>query len=135
MIRVAGERIGDLFALAESESRAQPTSPYPNRYVGLARRIGMRYTVRLPPEYRERYCRHCSSFWVEGRTVRTRLRAGHRVQTCLVCGVTRRQRYRGGRRIVAALPTAGGARPQAAEVMVDLDEDDSMDALVDDGQE
>jgi RNase P subunit RPR2 len=50
----------------------------------------MRYNVRLMPEYRELYCRGCSSYWVEGRTVRTRLRSGRRVRTCLVCGRTRR---------------------------------------------
>ena len=61
-----------------------------DRYVVLARRIGMRYNVRLPPEYRELYCRGCSGFWVEGRTVRTRLRAGRRVRVCLRCGRVRR---------------------------------------------
>jgi len=135
MIRVAGERIADLFALAESESVNRPNSPYPNRYVGLARRIGMRYTVRLPTEYRERYCRQCSSFWVEGRTVRTRLRGGHRVQTCLSCGATRRQRYRGGRPVPSALPTGATARPQPAEVMADIEEEEPSDPLSEDGEE
>lgn len=61
-----------------------------DRYVTLARRIGMRYNIRLPREYRELYCRACSTYWVEGRTVRTRLRGGHRVRTCLKCGYQRR---------------------------------------------
>jgi ribonuclease P protein subunit RPR2 len=89
MIRVAHERIGALFSLAENEARRGP-SPFPNRYVGLARRIGMRYNVRLPSELREYYCRRCSAHWIEGRTVRTRLRSGRRVRTCLVCGSVRR---------------------------------------------
>jgi ribonuclease P protein subunit RPR2 len=91
MIRVARERIAVLFALAESESRRAP-GPLPDRYVGLARRIGMRYNVRLPPTLRERYCRRCSAYWVEGRTVRTRIRGIRRVQTCLRCGAVRRVR-------------------------------------------
>ena len=89
MIRAAQERIQDLFSLAEVEARA----PVPNlsrRYVSLARRIGMRYNVRLLREYRDLYCRGCSTFWVEGRTVRTRLRGGRRTQTCLACGRARR---------------------------------------------
>lgn len=61
-----------------------------DRYVVLARRIGMRYNVRLPIEYRELYCRGCSAFWIEGRTVRTRIRENRRVRTCLRCGRQRR---------------------------------------------
>ncbi len=93
MVRIALERIGDLFALAEVEARGT-TPALADRYVGLARRIGMRYNVRLLPEYSELYCRGCSRYWVEGRTVRTRLRGGHRVRVCLQCGRSRRVRYR-----------------------------------------
>ena len=89
MVRLARERIDDLFALAEEEA-TDPRSQLPDRYTLLARKVGMRYNARLPPEYRELYCRGCSAFWVEGRTVRTRLRAGCRVRTCLVCGRARR---------------------------------------------
>lgn len=89
MIRAAQERITVLFTLAEEESRGAP-SPYPDRYLRLARRIGMRYNLRVPPEFRSLYCRRCSTYWVEGRTVRTRLRGGKRTQTCLKCGAVRR---------------------------------------------
>jgi ribonuclease P protein subunit RPR2 len=89
MMRAAQERIQDLFSLAESEVRRGPDN-FSHRYVTLARRIGMRYNVRLLREYRDVYCRGCSTFWVEGRSVRTRLRAGRRSQTCLHCGRVRR---------------------------------------------
>lgn len=89
MVRIASERIADLFTLARQE--AQYGLPeLSDRYVRLARRIGMRYNVRLPPELSEVYCRGCSRFWVEGRTVRTRVRSGRRVRTCLACGRVRR---------------------------------------------
>ncbi len=91
MIRTAHERIGTLFSLAELEARRGP-GPLPSRYVQLARRIGMRYNVRIAAELREFYCRDCSTYWVEGRTVRTRLRGDRRVRTCLACGATRRTR-------------------------------------------
>jgi ribonuclease P protein subunit RPR2 len=91
MIRIAGERINHLLALAEVESRKGP-SGLPDRYVSLARRIGTRYNVRVPKGYRELYCRACSAYWVEGRTVRTRLRSGIRTRTCLRCGAIYRQR-------------------------------------------
>lgn len=93
MVLLARERVDDLLALA-CEEAATPDSYLPDRYVQLARRVGMRYNVRLLPEYRELYCRGCSSFWVEGRTVRTRLRSGVRTRTCLACGRIRRTRLR-----------------------------------------
>ncbi|MCI4351416.1 MAG: hypothetical protein L3K15_07885 [Thermoplasmata archaeon] len=93
MIRTAHERIGDLFAAAAIEARGRHPE-LANRYVRLARRIGMRYNVRLPPEYRELYCRSCSAYWAEGVSVRTRLRSGRRVRSCLLCGATRRVKIR-----------------------------------------
>ncbi len=93
MIRIAQDRISDLFGLAEQESRAA-SSALPDRYVSLARRIGMRYNVRLLREYAELYCRGCGAYWVEGRTVRTRLRSGRRSRTCLRCGRVRRMPLR-----------------------------------------
>jgi ribonuclease P protein subunit RPR2 len=89
MVRIARERISTLFALAEREA-ATGHGELADRYVTVARRVGTRYNVRLLPEYRELYCRGCSTFWVEGRTVRTRLRSGRRVRTCLRCGRERR---------------------------------------------
>jgi ribonuclease P protein subunit RPR2 len=95
MLRIAHERISVLFALAGSEAK---TGQYDlsDRYVWLARRIGTRYNVRLPQEYRELYCRGCSAYWVEGRTVRTRLRQGRRIRACLRCGRLRRAPIRPG---------------------------------------
>ncbi len=89
MVRIARERIADLFTLAERES-ARPDGGYADRYVNLARKVGTRYNIRFPTEYRELYCRGCSTYWVEGRTVRTRLRRTGRVRTCLRCGRKRR---------------------------------------------
>lgn len=110
MVRIARERVSDLFALAERESLNRHPQ-LADRYVTLARRIGMRYNVRLLREYRELYCRACSTYWVEGRTVRTRLRAGRRVRTCLKCGHQRRTLSR-----VSRLPDVkrSDARPRPA---------------------
>lgn len=91
MVRIARERLLDLFGLAEGAA-ARGDLAHADRYVGLAREIGARYNVRLLPEFKDLYCRGCSCYWVEGRTVRTRLRSAHRVQTCLRCGRVRRTR-------------------------------------------
>jgi len=109
MVRIAVGRIADLFVLAEKEALGG-SLPLADRYVELARRIGMRYNVRLPAEYSDRYCRGCSHYWIEGKTVRTRLRSGHRVRTCLVCRRERRVRYRPPRKRQGEAP-AGVVRP------------------------
>ena len=133
MIRVAHERISDLFALAEQSARSG-TSSLPDRYVQLARRIGTRYNVRLLVEYRDLYCRGCSSYWVEGRTLRTRLRGSHRTQTCLRCGRVRRVRIRAGRpaRAPADSDRATGITA-GAPVLVEDAADGSFDG--DEGEE
>jgi ribonuclease P protein subunit RPR2 len=107
MVQIAGERIADLFALARKEA-ADGRAELADRYVTLARRIGMRYNVRLAREYSSLYCRGCSRFWVEGITVRTRLRGGFRVRTCLACGRRRRTPY--GRPLPTASPASEGDR-------------------------
>ena len=104
MIRIARERVDDLFALAEREAASGHWS-LAGDYVALARRIGTRYNVRLLPEYRELFCRGCSTYWVEGRTVRTRLHPGRRLRTCLTCGRKRRVRFGRTRHREPGLPS------------------------------
>jgi ribonuclease P protein subunit RPR2 len=128
MVRIARERIGDLFALAEREA-SLADGRLANRYVQLARRVGTRYNVRLPSEYRELYCRGCSAFWVEGRTVRTRIRSTGRVRTCLVCGRVRRTAI--ASRPLGSPPEGFETRtPREAEVLVapvGEEDDESLD--------
>lgn len=115
MIRVASERVNELFGLATQEA-SRPLPNFADRYVRLARRVGTRYNVRLLPEYRELYCRGCSVYWVDGRTVRTRLRSGRRVRTCLVCGRVRR----------VPLRPSSGARASELGGPTSVTEEDSM---------
>jgi ribonuclease P protein subunit RPR2 len=137
MVRIARERVDDLFAEAEAIARTADAK-LADRYVRLARRVGMRHNVRLLPEHRENYCRGCSAYWVEGRTVRTRLRRGHRVRTCLACGRARRTvTHRRG--LVSSEPPSGPpGRTLAAAVPLEDgpgDEDDghSFDDESEDG--
>ncbi len=136
MVRIARERIATLFALAEREA-ATGQPELADRYVGLARRVGTRYNVRLLPEFRELYCRGCSAFWVEGRTVRTRLRSGRRVRTCLRCGRTRRSPTREARPAVAsAVESDRPSVPRDDVVLAELPtEDESGDEVEDETEE
>jgi ribonuclease P protein subunit RPR2 len=134
MVRIARDRVSDLFALAEREALTG-RSELADRYVALARRVGMRYNVRLLREYRELYCRACSTFWVEGRTVRTRLRSGRRVRTCLRCGQERRTPVRSLRAPAAGLPRSGpgGVRREEGALAIPIgDETDFTDEETED---
>jgi ribonuclease P protein subunit RPR2 len=134
MVRIARERIADLFALAEREA-ARPDSKLTNRYVQLARRVGTRYNIRLPAEYRELYCRGCSAYWVEGRTVRTRLRGARRVRTCLSCGRSRRTPITTGR--PGGPPPVGfeSSTPREEEALVGPVSDEEEGPAEEDGSE
>ena len=136
MVRIARERIATLFALAEREA-ATGNSQLADRYVDLARRVGTRYNVRLLPEFRELYCRGCSAFWVEGRSVRTRLRSGRRVRTCLRCGRTRRTPTRDAPSEAAAVIEPGRhSIPRDDVVLAELPtDDDSGDSFEDETEE
>ena len=59
-----------------------------------AKKIGMRFRVRLPYEARQLYCKRCKAFVVPGRNARVRVgRAKTRAVriTCLRCGHTYRK--------------------------------------------
>ena len=67
-IRIANERIAILFSEAEKGSQADA-----NRYVELARKIAMKYKVRLSKELKRRFCKYCYAYFKAGTaTVRTK---------------------------------------------------------------
>lgn len=93
--RIARERIHILFSLAETASSQEPELA--QRYVTLARKIGMRYKVNLPREHRWKICHNCKSYLHPGRTCRVRFqskRESHIVITCFTCGENNRRPLR-----------------------------------------
>ncbi len=85
MINIASKRIDILFDLAEGEAKAR-NQHRANRYVELARKIGMRYNVRVPKRFRRRYCKHCNSYLLPSVTSRVRVRRKRLVIFCENCG-------------------------------------------------
>ncbi|MGQ9543101.1 MAG: ribonuclease P protein component 4 [Candidatus Bathyarchaeia archaeon] len=88
---LASERIERLFELAEECFKERPQLA--DRYVELARKIGMKCRVRIPQHLRMRLCKNCGSFLVFGVNSRVRIRPegnGRVVITCLKCGMNRR---------------------------------------------
>lgn len=92
MVRIARERIEILFELAEKEA-LNGHQERANRYVELARKIGMRYNVRIPEKYRMFYCRKCNSFLIAGKNAEYRLNRGKITVKCLNCGSIYRHPY------------------------------------------
>lgn len=91
--RIARERIKILFSKAEEKYHED--SDLSDRYVELARSIGMKHNVSIPTNLRRRFCRSCGSYLVPGDNCRVRLNSEHRrkVLTCLECGERKRVPY------------------------------------------
>ena len=83
--KIAEQRIKKLFQ--EAEKRAmEGRMDLANRYVEIAREISMKYLVRIPKEYRTRYCRKCNSYLLPGKNCMVRLKKHKVVIKCLNCG-------------------------------------------------
>jgi ribonuclease P protein subunit RPR2 len=91
--RIAKERISLLFRQAGKEFRRHPERS--KRYVELARRIGMRYNVRIPKNLRRKFCPKCFSYLKPGVNCRVRAREEKQAVavTCMVCGFVSRHPY------------------------------------------
>ena len=92
--KLALDRIKILFARADKMFKTRPE--YSHRYVKMARKIAMRYNVRIPKEMKNRFCRKCSSYLVSGKTGRTRTRSSQKslIRYCKECGSISRHPYR-----------------------------------------
>lgn len=85
--KIALERISLLFRIARKTFASEPDLA--QSYVNTARKIGMRYKVRIPKEFRRSICKHCKRFIVPGNNCKFRIkqrREPHLVITCLCCG-------------------------------------------------
>ena len=67
-VRIAKERIEVLFKEAKGAFKEDPKLA--NRYVKLARKIAMKYKVRIRPELKRRFCKHCYCYLVPSKNCR-----------------------------------------------------------------
>jgi ribonuclease P protein subunit RPR2 len=81
--KIARERIQILFDLAEKELRKHPERS--RRYVELARKIGLRYNIRLPRELKRKFCKNCNSLLKPGLTSTIRLEKKMLSIKCTFC--------------------------------------------------
>ena len=80
---IAKERVKVLFGkAAEVFSKDKKLA---NRYVGMARRVAMKVNLRIPKEYKRKFCKHCYSYLKPGVNLRVRKRDKSTVYYCLEC--------------------------------------------------
>jgi len=79
--KIARERVNELFKQAEKAKE----KALADRYVELARKIAMRYKIRIPTELKRRVCKNCYSYLRPGKNVRIRINEGKVIYYCLEC--------------------------------------------------
>lgn len=90
--KIATRRIEQLFEEAEKAS-LHDDKRSADRYVELARNIGMRYNVPIPSKFRRRFCKRCYSYLLPSKTCRTRVHDKQLISVCKNCGHVNRFGY------------------------------------------
>ncbi|MBW2985938.1 ribonuclease P, partial [Candidatus Woesearchaeota archaeon] len=83
MKQIAKDRIQYLFEQAELKFSKNPSLS--NRYVTLARKLAMKYKIRMPRELKRKFCKHCYKYLVPGKNCRVRTHNGKVVYSCFNC--------------------------------------------------
>jgi len=81
--QIALERIKALFRQARAVFRKD--KKLAERYVELARKIAMKYKVRIPSRLQKQFCKHCYKFLMPSINCRIRLKNKRVVYYCLEC--------------------------------------------------
>lgn len=81
--KIALERIKTLFHEAKNQFNKNPKLS--NKYVQLARKIAMRVNLKLPKQYKRRFCKHCYSYLVPGKNSRVRIHKHRVIYYCFNC--------------------------------------------------
>ena len=81
--KLARESIKELFE--EAEKIFPKDKAKANRYVDMARRIGMKNKVRIPANLQKKFCKHCHSFLKPGVNLRVRTTGKTITYSCLEC--------------------------------------------------
>ena len=82
-VKIAKRRISFLFRLAKEHFRED--SKLSDKYVKMARRIAMKYKIRLPSQFKKRVCKNCHRYLVPGVNCRVRLHKHRLIYYCFGC--------------------------------------------------
>jgi len=87
-IEIARERIDILFEQAEKRFKEDPQLS--DRYVKIARKIGMKFNVPIPSKYKSKFCRKCNTYWMQGKTSDIIEDEEFSITKCKICGNERK---------------------------------------------
>ena len=88
-IKIAKERIDILFS--EAKKRAKDRPELSDRYVEIARKIAMKYNIKMPKKYKRKFCKNCYSYLIPKKRSIHRTKNGKVTIKCKKCG--ERMRY------------------------------------------
>jgi ribonuclease P protein subunit RPR2 len=93
MVDIAKERIERLLELARDEFDKKPERS--RDYIKLARKIGMRYNVRLKKEQKRTFCKKCNQLLIPEKTSKVEIDSKKKLKIikCLNCGNIYRYPY------------------------------------------
>lgn len=89
---IGEERIKKLFEMAGNEFKQHPERS--DRYVRLARKMAMRYNIKIEKTLKRKICKKCQSYLVQGVNSTSRIRNDSIAVRCLKCGNVMRYPYR-----------------------------------------
>ena len=82
-VSIAKKRINFLFQ--EAKDAFKKDKNLANKYVKTARRVAMKYKIKLPSSLKKRFCKNCHSYLVPGVNSRVRIHKHRVIYYCLKC--------------------------------------------------
>ena len=80
---IAKERIKILFK--EADDIFNKDSKLADKYVSLARKLAMKFNIKLDRTFKRKFCKHCYSYLKPGINCRVRTKNGKVVYYCMNC--------------------------------------------------
>ncbi len=83
VIKIAKARINFLFQEAKESFKQE--SKLSDKYIKIARKIAMKYKIRLPPQLKKKFCKNCLKYLVPGVNCRVRIHKHRVIYYCMNC--------------------------------------------------
>lgn len=81
--QIAFERIEVL--LEEARKISKTNMDLANRYLSLARKLSMKYKVKIPKKDKKLFCKGCYKYLLPGKTLRARMKNKKLIYYCTNC--------------------------------------------------
>jgi RNase P subunit RPR2 len=90
--KIAIERMWRLDELAAENVQEHPARA--RRYVQLIRGLSTRFRVPIPMQVRNRFCKTCENYWIDGVSVTRRITHHTMNMNCKICHTLTRRRVK-----------------------------------------